>query len=90
MFDFESLGYIGKWRNENVPSPWAKWFAWRPVKVDGDWVWWDEVYRRCRYKWHGFDRLTIWEYTFIRPEDHSEEEKERMSRYAMGSKRSNR
>lgn len=78
MFDFEALGYVSKCCEEGKPSPWVEWFAWRPVRVDGDWVWWDYIYRRCRYKWQGFDRFTIWEYTFIRPEEHSAEDKEKL------------
>lgn len=34
--------------------PLKKWFAWRPVKLyNGDWVWWESVYRMvvCPKRW---------------------------------------
>ena len=27
-------------------NPYEKWFAWRPVVVEGHWVWWRYVERR--------------------------------------------
>jgi hypothetical protein len=34
-------------------SGWRPWFAWRPVKVSGVWVWLEKVERR--QVWHGPD-----------------------------------
>jgi hypothetical protein len=33
-------------REPKNPNPWQPWFAWRPVKVDGKWAWFERVYRR--------------------------------------------
>lgn len=30
-----------------VVGDWKPWFAWRPVKMHGDWVWLEHIYRRC-------------------------------------------
>ena len=31
------------WENK---KKWNQWFAWRPVFVDGEWVWWETIERK--------------------------------------------
>lgn len=41
-----SLGTTYVPRKQTV-SPWRPWFAWRPVKVNGQTIWLQRIYRRC-------------------------------------------
>lgn len=44
-------------------EPWVKWFAWRPVKVNGKHVWFRSVYRRPIPKTYAtYDDWTRYEY----------------------------
>jgi hypothetical protein len=40
---FRSSGYVAR---RIVKGAWQKWFAWRPVKIQGRRVWMTTVYRR--------------------------------------------
>ena len=33
---------------ESTEGLWLPWFAWRPVRVNGEWVWLETVLRRWR------------------------------------------
>ena len=48
-----------------VVTPWKKWFAWRPVKVNGKTVWLEYVYRRMINGYVDFDDWTRYEYGTI-------------------------
>jgi len=41
---------------------WEKWFAWRPVKLNGKRVWFKTVYRRCINTYVDHDDWTRYEY----------------------------
>ena len=47
--------------------PWEKWFAWHPVKVNGNYTWFKTVYRRCvntyvdMYDWTRYEYGTIFD-----------------------------
>jgi hypothetical protein len=40
------LDYPGAVYRKVIKLPWVKWFAWRPVKIHGRYVWFRTVYRR--------------------------------------------
>lgn len=42
--------------------PWEKWFAWRPVKIHGKYVWLKPIYRRCINTYVDMDDWTRYEY----------------------------
>ena len=54
------------WRKIEI-EPWAKWFAWRPVKVQGKRIWLKTIYRR--QIWHfGGDpdgKWASWQYSTL-------------------------
>lgn len=55
-------GYANVWRKIEI-EPWAKWFAWRPVKIHNKRVWFKTVYRRCRWHYGGDNgEYAVWEY----------------------------
>ena len=41
------LDHPGTVYRKVIRLPWKKWFAWRPVKIHGRYVWFRTVYRRC-------------------------------------------
>jgi len=43
---------------------WHRWFAWRPVKVDGKWAWFKMTYRRYSHTFgdYGWSLWNCWEY----------------------------
>ncbi len=43
-------------------TPWCKWFAWRPVKINGRRVWLKTVYRRCINTYVDYDNWKRYEY----------------------------
>lgn len=43
-------------------GPWQSWFAWRPVTVKGQRVWFKTVYRRCINTYVDFDNWKRYEY----------------------------
>lgn len=48
---------------KNQRQPWEPWFAWKPVKASGKWVWFKKIYRRKQ-----FDKIILfdkghWTYT---------------------------
>lgn len=45
-----------------VRLPWEKWFAWRPVKIHGRYVWLKTVYRRTTLKYIDTDKWQHIEY----------------------------
>ena len=58
MFDL-----IDKNLQEQAMKPkWREWFAWRPVKVHGEWVWMKTVYRRCLNTYVDYDDWKRYEY----------------------------
>jgi hypothetical protein len=46
-------------------SPWQEFYAWRPVKVHGKWVWLETVYRRCINTYVDMDNWKRYEYGTI-------------------------
>ena len=40
------LDHPGQVYRKVIMLPWEKWFAWRPVKVHGRYVWLKTIYRR--------------------------------------------
>jgi hypothetical protein len=40
------LDHPGMVYRKVIRLPWEKWFAWRPVKIHGRYVWFRTVYRR--------------------------------------------
>ena len=61
------------------PAEWHRWWAWRPVIVDGQWVWGERIERRsllalqCREP-HSHDAKFVythgfrdWEYRHVQP-----------------------
>lgn len=34
-----------------MKTPWKKWFAWHPVTIRGERVWWKYIYRRREVMW---------------------------------------
>lgn len=55
MFD----GYVP--RKVEV-MPWKPWFAWRPVKVKGQTIWLEHIYRRSINTYVDMDDWTRYEY----------------------------
>ncbi len=53
--------FVGTPRKQ-ILSPWAKWFAWRPVKVHGKYVWLKTVYRRVGNTYVDHDNWTWYHY----------------------------
>lgn len=50
------------WRKTQI-EPWTKWFAWRPVKIQGRRVWFKTVYRRAIWHYGGDNgEWCSWEY----------------------------
>lgn len=52
---------------EDVPrkiqvGPWQEWFAWRPVKVHGERVWFKTILRRCINTYVDHDDWERYEY----------------------------
>jgi len=45
--------------------PWEKWFAWYPVKVNDNYIWFKTVYRRCINTYVDMDDWTRYEYGTI-------------------------
>lgn len=43
-------------------SPWEQWFAWRPVKVNGERVWLKYIFRRCINTYVDMDNWRKYEY----------------------------
>jgi hypothetical protein len=43
-------------------SPWKSWYAWRPVKLHGEWVWFEWVFRRCINTYVDMDNWKRYEY----------------------------
>lgn len=41
-----------RWKTETLSEKrkrleqWRTWFAWYPVKMNGEWVWFEQIYRR--------------------------------------------
>lgn len=40
-----------RWNIEptDTQGPWTLWFAWYPVKISGQWVWWENIERSYVY-----------------------------------------
>ena len=51
-----------QFRIMNWRPKWEEWFAWRPVKVHGEWVWMETVYRRCLNTYVDYDDWKRYEY----------------------------
>lgn len=47
---------------ESHKAPWEPWFAWRPVKVKGNRVWFKKVYRRKTNTYVNYDDWARYEY----------------------------
>ena len=45
--------------------PWEKWFAWYPVKVNGNYTWFKTIYRRCINTYVDMDDWSRYEYGTI-------------------------
>ena len=43
-------------------SPWKSWYAWRPIKLHGEWVWFEWVFRRCINTYVDMDNWTRYQY----------------------------
>ena len=43
-------------------APWAEWYAWRPVKMKGKYVWLKKIYRRCINTYVDHDDWKRYEY----------------------------
>jgi hypothetical protein len=59
--------FDGTWGTTYVPrktevSPWVKWFAWYPVKVNGRRTWLKTVYRRCINTYVDYEDWKRYEY----------------------------
>lgn len=46
-------------------GPWEKWFAWYPVKVNGNYTWFKTIYRRCINTYVDMDDWSRYEYGTI-------------------------
>jgi hypothetical protein len=46
-------------------APWQAWFAWYPVKVNSERVWFKTVYRRCINTYVDYDDWKRYEYGSI-------------------------
>lgn len=44
---------------------WQEWFAWRPIKMKGKYVWLKKIYRRCINTYVDHDDWTRYEYGTI-------------------------
>ena len=42
--------------------PWKSWYAWRPIKLHGEWIWFEWVFRRCINTYVDMDDWTRYEY----------------------------
>ena len=47
------------------PWLWHRWFAWYPVPVGTEWVWWQEVWRREGCDWGDCE----WLYSIDEPKE---------------------
>lgn len=54
-------GDFNIWRKIEV-EPWAKWFAWHPVKIKGNRVWLRTIYRRRVANYSDMERWMYYEY----------------------------
>jgi len=52
-------GYIAR---KIERGPWKPWFAWRPVKVNGQTIWLERIYRRSINTYVDMDDWTRYEY----------------------------
>lgn len=43
-------------------SAWQPWFAWRPVNINGKYVWLKSIYRRCINTYVDYDDWQRYEY----------------------------
>jgi hypothetical protein len=59
------LDYPGAVYRKVIRLPWEKWFAWRPVKIHGRYVWFRTVYRRCINSYVDMDDWSRYEYGTI-------------------------
>ena len=56
------LDHPGAVYRKVVKLPWERWFAWRPVKIQGRRVWLQTVYRRTTLKYIDMDKWQHVEY----------------------------
>lgn len=59
------LDYPGAVYRKVIMLPWEKWFAWRPVKIHGRYVWLSTVYRRSIHSYVDMDDWQRYEYGTI-------------------------
>ena len=45
-----------------VTAPWKSWYAWRPIKLHGEWVWFEWVFRRKINTYVDMDNWSRYEY----------------------------
>lgn len=41
---------------------WNEWYAWKPIRMKGKWVWLKKVYRRCINTYVDYDDWNRYEY----------------------------
>ena len=71
-------------RREKADGKWRPWFAWHPVRVNGDkriTVWLETVYR-CAHDWDSYNNCPEWTYSLedmthenLRADDPNEKER---------------
>jgi hypothetical protein len=59
------LDYPGAVYRKVIRLPWVKWFAWRPVKIHGRYVWFRTVYRRTVVCYVDMDNWSRVEYATL-------------------------
>lgn len=43
-------------RSLNWHRDWHRWFAWYPVRVGDQWIWWEHVERKLTPSYDGWDK----------------------------------
>lgn len=52
-------GYVAR---KIETMPWKSWYAWRPIKLHGEWVWFEWVFRRVINTYVDMDDWTRYQY----------------------------
>ena len=43
-------------------NPWRGWYAWRPIKLHGEWIWFEWVFRRRITAYVDMDNWSYYQY----------------------------
>lgn len=50
-----------RWKPRDI-RVWRRWFAWHPIQMDGELVWFEWVERCGTLRQHGYDTVVDWAY----------------------------